>query len=297
MKFKIVETYYLDGNPIGVRRCRIEGSVIEALVIPREAVKEAKTLANELSKHGIYFLIEDKEGIDLPKMYAGQTTNGIGRLYDHKANKEFWTLAVMFLSKDEHFRLDIISALESLAIKGIVESERYDSDNKVDPKFKISIYQQDVVENYFADIQFLMAALGWSIDKKPTGDKGEWQTKRNGIVAYGRYAEGRFDVLPGSRIDMERLANLEKYNEQRKALLHSKQIVKDNQGRFILKKIVSFKTPSGASDFVLGGSTNGWTEWRNANGEPLDILRHGVLMHRSSINMARSNPRTSKLNP
>lgn len=275
MKFKNVVTYYLDGNPSGVRRCRIEGSVVEALVIPREAVKDAKTLANELPKHGIYFLIEDKEGIDLPKMYAGQTTNGIGRLYDHKAKKEFWTLAVMFLSKDEHFRLDIISALESLAIKGIVESERYDSDNKVDPKFKISIYQQQVVENYYADIRFLMAALGWNIDKKPLGDKGEWQTKTNGIVAYGRYTEGRFDVLPGSRIDMEKAVKLEKYNEQRKALLQSKQIIKDNQGRFILKKIVSFKTPSGASDFVLGGSRNGWVEWRNANGEPLDTLRRG----------------------
>ena len=283
MKFKNVVTYYLDGNPKGVRRCRIEGSVVEALVIPRESVKDAKTLANELPKHGIYFLIEDKEGIDLPKMYAGQTTNGIGRLYDHKANKEFWTLAVMFLSKDEHFRLDIISALESLAIKGIVESERYDSDNKVDPKFKISIYQQDVVENYFVDIQFLMAALGWSIDKKPSGDKGEWQTKRNGIVAYGRYAEGRFDVLPGSRIDMKRIVNLEKYNEQRKALLNSKQIIKDNQGRFILKKIVSFKTPSGASDFVLGGSTNGWVEWYNSKGEPLDILRKNKVQKRTPV--------------
>lgn len=296
MKFKNIETYYLDGNPNGVRRCRIDGSVIEALIIPREAVKEAKTLANELPKHGIYFLIEDKEGIDLPKMYAGQTTNGIGRLYDHKANKEFWTLAVMFLSKDEHFRLDIISALESLAIKGIVESERYDSDNKVDPKFKISIYQQDVVANYFSDIQFLMAALGWNIDKKPTGDKGEWQTKRNSIVAYGRYAEGRFDVLPGSRIDMEKPVKLERYNEQRKSLLRSKQIIKDNQGRFILKKIVSFKTPSGASDFVLGGSTNGWAEWRNANGEPLDILRRGRLTHGSSIRMPQPNSQTSSSN-
>ena len=282
MKFKNFETYYLDCKPNGVRRCRIEGSVVEALVIPREAVKEAKTLANELPKHGIYFLIEDKEGIDLPKMYAGQTTNGIGRLYDHKANKEFWTLAVMFLSKDEHFRLDIISALESLAIKGIIESERYDSDNKVDPKFKISIYQQDVVENYFADIQFLMAALGWNIDKKPTGDKGEWQTKRNGIVAYGRYAEGRFDVLPGSRIDMEKPVKLERYNEQRKSLLRSKQIIKDNQGRFILKKIVSFKTPSGASDFVLGGSTNGWAEWHNDKGESLDTLRKNKVQKRTS---------------
>ena len=61
MKFKNVVTYYLDGKPNGVRRCRIEGSVIEALVIPREAVKDAKALADVLPKHGIYFLIEDKE--------------------------------------------------------------------------------------------------------------------------------------------------------------------------------------------------------------------------------------------
>lgn len=276
MKFKNVVTYYLDEKPNGVRRCRIEGSVIEAIVIPRVAVNDAKPLANELPTHGIYFLVEDKEGVDLPKMYAGQTTNGVGRLYDHKVNKAFWTLAVMFVAKDEHFHLDIISALESLAIKGIIESERYDSDNKVDPKFKISIYQQQVVENYFSDIKFLMAALGWDINKKQMNDKGEWQTKRNGIVAYGRYAEGRFDVLPGSRIAVEKPTGLNKYNEQRKALLQSKQIVKDGQGHFILKKIISFKTPSGASDFVLGGSTNGWMEWRNAKGEPLDVLRkHG----------------------
>ena len=277
MNFKNVETNYLDGKPNGVRRCRIVGSVIEAIIIPREAVNDAKPLANESPKQGIYFLIEDKEGVKLPRMYAGQTTNGIGRLYDHKAKKDFWTLAVMFVAKEEHFHLDVISALESLAIKGIVESERYDSDNKIDTKFKISIYQQQVVESYFSDIRFIMSVLGWSIDKKLFGDKGEWQTKRNGIVAYGRYAEGRFDVLPESCIAMEKRVGLKKYNDQREALLRSKQIVKDSHGNYVLKKIVSFKTPSGASDFVLGGSTNGWTEWYNSMGEQLDVLRKGKM--------------------
>lgn len=81
MNFTNVVTYYLDGKPNGVRRCRIEGSVIEAIIIPRESVNDAKPLANVLPKQGIYFLIEDREGVDLPRMYAGQTTNGIGRLY------------------------------------------------------------------------------------------------------------------------------------------------------------------------------------------------------------------------
>ena len=61
MNFKNVETNYLDGKPNGVRRCRIMGSVIEAIIIPREALNDAKSLANESSKQGIYFLIEDKE--------------------------------------------------------------------------------------------------------------------------------------------------------------------------------------------------------------------------------------------
>lgn len=282
MNFTNVVTYYLDGKPNGVRRCRIEGSVIEAIIIPRESVNDAKPLANVLPKQGIYFLIEDREGVDLPRMYAGQTTNGIGRLYDHKAKKDYWTLAVMFVARDEHFHLDVISALESLAIRGIVESERYDSDNKIDPKFKISVYQQQVVESYYADISFLMAALGWNIDKKPLGDKGEWRTRRNGIVAFGRYADGRFDVLPGSCIAMGKQVGLKKYNDQREALLKGNQIVRDSQGHYILKKIVTFKTPSGASDFVLGGSTNGWAEWYNDKGEPLDTLRKNKVQKRTS---------------
>jgi len=40
----------------------------------------------------------------------------------------------------------------------------------------------------------------------------------------------------------------------------------------VLSKTVSFSTPSGAADFVLGGSNNGWIEWKDADGKTLDEL-------------------------
>ena len=41
-------------------------------------------------------------------------------------------------------------------------------------------------------------------------------------------------------------------------------------GKYILHATIEFITPSGASDFVLGGSTNGCTEWKTKAGKTLD---------------------------
>lgn len=49
-------------------------------------------------------------------------------------------------------------------------------------------------------------------------------------------------------------------------------IVKKSDGKYYLTKIVSFKSPSGAADFVLGGSHNGWLEWKDKKGKTLNEL-------------------------
>ena len=43
-----------------------------------------------------------------------------------------------------------------------------------------------------------------------------------------------------------------------------------DEGRLV--KTVSFSTPSGAADFVLGGSNNGWIEWKDSEKQTLDAL-------------------------
>ena len=62
-----------------------------------------------------------------------------------------------------------------------------------------------------------------------------------------------------------------KYNRQREELLQKGDITVNGK-KYILNVILEFNTPSGASDFVLGGSTNGWMEWKNKNGKTLDEI-------------------------
>lgn len=70
---------------------------------------------------------------------------------------------------------------------------------------------------------------------------------------------------------MDKPAHLQRYNRQREELISQQSIV-NADGKNILKVTVEFDTPSGASNFVLGGSTNGWLEWKNKDDKTLDEL-------------------------
>lgn len=94
---------------------------------------------------------------------------------------------------------------------------------------------------------------------------------RNGIIAYGIYDGEKFEVLDGSQINMDKPAHLQKYNHQREQLLAQQAIV-NMDGKYILNATLSFDTPSGAGQFILGGAINGWTEWKNKDGKTLDEL-------------------------
>ena len=56
-----------------------------------------------------------------------------------------------------------------------------------------------------------------------------------------------------------------------KELYEKGDIVKQGD-KYVLTVTLEFNTPSGASDFVLGGSTNGWAEWKNKDGKTLDEI-------------------------
>lgn len=43
-------------------------------------------------------------------------------------------------------------------------------------------------------------------------------------------------------------------------------------GKYKLNVSVSFTSPSSAAMFALGGSTNGWVEWKDKDGKTLDEL-------------------------
>lgn len=267
---KKLETIYYNGQPDGIRSIRRHLSTITTYVIPRPLLSEAKKIS-AITRHGIYYLINENDENKIAQIYIGQTRNGIARLDDHNRSKDFWNKAIMFLADNKTFSLDMISGLEEYAILKAHESKRYKVENSVSPKYEIDEYDLPSIEEVYDEIQFIMATLGYKMDdaKQYNDNREIFHTTRNGILAYGVYMGDKFQVLEGSQINLAKSATLEKYNKQRAELQASGDIVMQN-GSNILKITLEFNTPSGASDFILGGSTNGWVEWKNTNGKTLD---------------------------
>lgn len=270
---KKMEIIYHNGKPDGIRLIRRHLSTITTYVIPRTLLNEAKEI-NGINRSGIYYLIYEKEN-KIAKIYVGQTRNGITRLENHNRSKDFWNKAIMFLSDKKTFTLDIISGLEEYAIIKARESKRYEVENTVNPKYEIDEYDYASIEEIYEEIKFTMATIGYKMDansEKEDQDEG-FHTTKNGIKGIGNLSGEKFDVLEGSEININKETNTPGYNRQREELLKSGGIVFED-GKYILKVNLSFDTPSGAAQFVLGGSQNGWTEWKNKDGITLsDIVR------------------------
>ena len=267
---KRLEIIFHNGEPEGIRIYMRHLSTIKAFVIPRLYLAEAKKLTG-VDNPGVYFLINDETG-SLSKIYIGQTRNGISRLDDHNSKKDFWNKAILFLADSQHFTLNIISGLEKYAIQKAIDANRYQVDNKTVPKYQISEYDLPQVEEIYEEIEFIMGTLGFRMNDSSTQSNQQiFTTSRRGVVAKGVYSGESFDVLPGSEIDINRAVNIESYNAKRQECLRDGTIT-EIDGKYYLNKIISFRTPSGASDFVLGGSTNGWVEWKDANGKTLDFI-------------------------
>lgn len=269
---KKLEMIYHNGQPDGIRSIRRNLSTMTTYVIPRPLLSEAKNISG-INRPGIYYLINEDDGNKIVQLYIGQTRNGIARLDDHNRSKDFWNKAIMFLAESKTFTLDMINGLEKFAIIKAQESKRYKIENNVVPKYEIDEYDLAAVEEIYDEIQFIMATQGYKMnDAKSTLNESDiLHTTRNGITAFGIYDCEKFDVLEGSQINVDKPAHLQRYNRQRKELLSQQSII-NVDGKYILKVTLDFKTPSGASDFVLGGSTNGWVEWKNKDGKTLDEL-------------------------
>lgn len=269
---KKLEMIYHNGQPDGIRSIRRNLSTMTTYVIPRSLLSEAKNISG-INRPGIYYLINEDDGNKIVQLYIGQTRNGITRLDDHNYSKDFWNKAIMFLAESKTFTLDMISGLEKFAIIKAQESKRYKVENSIVPKYEIDEYDLAAVEEIYDEIQFIMATQGYKMnDAKSTLNEADiLHTTQNGIMAFGVYNGEKFEVLDGSQINLGKPAYLQRYNRQREDLISQQSIV-NADGKYILKVTVDFDTPSGASNFVLGGSTNGWVEWKNKDGKTLDEL-------------------------
>ena len=269
---KKLEMIYYNGQPDGIRSVRRYLSTMTSYVIPRPLLSEAKKLSG-INRPGIYYLISENDDNKIAQIYIGQTRNGVSRLDDHNRSKDFWNKAIMFLADSKTFSLDMISGLEAFAIGQAIEAKRYKVENTVNPKYEIDEYDLPLIEEVYEEIKFIMATQGYKMEnsKATLNEANILHTTRNGVHALGVYDGEKFEVLEGSEIDMSRKCHSDNIEKQRQTAIQNGDIV-CRDSKYILNVSVPFTAPSSAAMFVLGGSTNGWIEWKNKDGKTLDEL-------------------------
>ena len=100
--------------------------------------------------------------------YIGETQDFTDRVIDHKQKKDFWNIALVFVSKSNEIFASEVLYLEYLGYQAAVDAGNYiiENPNKVN-KQKLSPDKEDEMELFFEDIQFLTRFYGCRVFDKP----------------------------------------------------------------------------------------------------------------------------------
>ena len=251
----------MDVTPDGVVICELFNWTGKGFKIPRSKLKELSG-RQDLKKAGVYFLIgKDEEDSDI--VYVGEAEDVYKRLLQHQ-DKDFWTEALTYVSKDENLNKAHIKYLEFLLHKSATETARYKIFNSNTPNCpSISESDQAVMTEFAANLELLVGTMGYKFFQKLTKSKVAKQEKYLISAARGANATSVITsegivVLKGSSIaNSEVPSTPQAVSKKREELIDSGVIT-----NFKFTKDCLFSSPSTAAAVVMGRSANGLIEWK-----------------------------------
>ncbi|WP_132994991.1 GIY-YIG nuclease family protein [Sporanaerobacter acetigenes] len=270
---KNIKLFLIDGDVNGRWICELSNWTGKAYKIPRNLVKECAD-REELQKSGVYFLFGMQED-GKPLIYIGESEVIYTRLLQHLTTKDYWNECIVFISKDEYLNKAHIKYLEHRFYSSAKEANRYVIKNDTVPtKSNVSEGEEAELEEFIYNAKILIGTLGHkafepvarTIDTKETlfyfeRKKGE-RGKGVGIPT----SEG-FVLFKGAFVAPDLLGSANQWVED----LRNKH--KDKIKNNITTEDILFSSPSAASAFLCGGSSNGLVEWKTADGIELKQMQ------------------------
>lgn len=265
---KSISLFLIDGIPDGVIACELSNWTGKGYKIPRNSLKDVSN-RSDLKKPGVYFLIGHNED-DKETVYIGESEDVFKRLYQHQ-EKDFWTEALVFISKDENVNKAHIKYLEFSLHDEAVEANRYKIFNSnVPTKPAISEAEIAVMSEFSTNLKLLVGALGFRIFENLTKPLTSKQDKylidaARGAVATGIMTTEGFVVFKGSKIASTEVPSMPESFKKKRAQIISENVVID----FEFTQDYLFSSPSTAAAVVMGRSANGLKEWKLKDGSNL----------------------------
>lgn len=275
-----IRIYLAEGSPSGLKFVEKSNWTGVGVVCPRPrfaAVKDRK----EFARAGVYVLLGPSDSADLPMAYIGEADPIRSRLENHQSQKDFWTVAYVFTSKDANLNKAHIEYLEHRLVGLAQEAKRCKLENGNLPgKPSLSEADEADVESFLEELLLCFPVLGVTIFEKPedmpTSQHVLW-LKNKGVNAQGYVSEDGFVVKKGALAVTEAVESIPTHAAAlRQDLLHSGIFVPKNEGFYLLTQDYEFSSPSTAAAVVLGASVNGRDWWKTSDGKSLKELEESA---------------------
>ena len=151
-------------------------------------------------------------------------------------------------------------------------------------------FSEEEIKGMLATIRFTASADGSLPEPKVVIPQPQPTHKSNIInclLTRNANAKGLFNpadqsltVLKGSTVNPVHVTKISDSNRKKR----DKQLAEYTEvqdGKRIVKEDVHFDTPSGAAQFCVGGSANGWKEWKDEKGCELNEYRTNDVSHKT----------------
>ncbi len=287
---RTLKLYLVDGAPSGVITAELGISSVRAAFASRTALPEL-IRREEATRTGVYLLAGPDP--DLPGrqlVYVGEGDQVKTRLAAHDADeaKEFFTRAVLIVSKDENLTKAHGRYLEGRIIAAIRKAGRAKLVNGTEPPFR-GLPEPEIadMERVLDEIEILLPVLGFDI-LRPAGQEAGAPSRANasesvaapvnadpdalftftesGADAKAREASDEFVVLAGSLAKRQEVKSCGEGLKRRRAQLIADGVLLPSEDPKFLRFAAdtAFDSPSGAAGVVYGGNVSGNRYWKHA---------------------------------
>ncbi|MDP1740801.1 GIY-YIG nuclease family protein [Polaromonas sp.] len=293
---RTIQIFLPAGDPRGIRVAALTTNIVQVIEVPRPLMSQFLQMP-ESRQVGVYYLIGDDEEKDRPAVYIGQTGALGKRLNEHDLDpkREFWNRALVAISLTHSLTQTHAMYLEWRGIQQANSAQRYLVENgNAGSKPHTPAWLEADCQEIFDTIRTLVATMGQPVFEPlatrrdvmdgPGGAHLEIATKPDaqvsvrckgaGVEAVGDYTEEGMVILKGSRAraDVAKSMIPMSAGKNRQRLIDIGDLRLDGES-YVFQRDVLFGSPSGASDVVLGRSSNGWMEWKDSSGKTLDELK------------------------
>lgn len=252
----------------------------QCFVLPSASV--ARVCKEYLAGKYAFYILVGSMGIGAPLAYIGQTNDFANRVIDHKQKKDWWDVALVFVSKADEIFASETQYLEYLGWKLACDANNFHITNSKPIKEpRLSDDKKNDMELFFEEIMFLTRFYGCAIFDNPIIDTAiteinevyTVEVKRRGIFAKLQYSPQtrKFILLEGSLISAIETSCSKKAKEVRTLLLQDNEFCKREGNLFRVIQSTNIPVESGLpslpAEVITGTAMQGPTALKNRDGQ------------------------------